>query len=625
MYKLIIEDDEGRTTVVPFVKDEITIGRKEGNTIRLTERNVSRHHARLGRVNGSIFVEDLDSYNGVKVNGDRITARTTLREGDLVEIGDYHLALQKAEQERDTLPSGAVAAPPPRPQGRTGVPAPTTADGGTAVLRLPVEDRPPLEPSRSRPLASQEAGRLVITTTELAGQTFTLDKSEMTIGRTEDNDIVVPHRSVSSRHAKIVHDDGTYRVIDMDSANGVLVNGEEYARVDIRKGDVIELGHVKFQYHPPGESAPSAVLQAPAPAALPRAMLPRAMVDAADAEARSGGAGLGKKLGLGLGVVAVLGLGTFLVLHFTGYRPVGPEAADAGPGPGESPDKGAGPGVTARPATAELFQRGLEHMKTAEWGAAEKSYREVLALEPDHKAATAMLEKVTAEQAAAGSLEKAKKAIEDKDWDAAWDSINEVSEGSQAFQEASRLRAEVQRKYSFHHLNKADLLEKGGKKSQLEEAVKHLDTVLLVDPGNYMAQEKRRKLQARLAGGGKQPPPPGVAPDKPRPPVAPPGEDRVGAGKTKRAADQRAAEQFEKAMAAFKKKQFREANTLLQETYKLTPTNHELLRQIGTCYVHEGKVDKAYEYYRKYVQLCPKCMYAPKVREMINQYEASLK
>ena len=39
MNKLIIADDEGKTTVVPLVRDEITIGRKEGNTIRLTERN----------------------------------------------------------------------------------------------------------------------------------------------------------------------------------------------------------------------------------------------------------------------------------------------------------------------------------------------------------------------------------------------------------------------------------------------------------------------------------------------------------------------------------------------------------------------------------------------------------
>jgi len=66
--KLIIEDDEGRKTVVPLVREEITIGRQDGNTIRLTERNVSRRHARLVKENGNVVIEDLGSYNGVRVN-----------------------------------------------------------------------------------------------------------------------------------------------------------------------------------------------------------------------------------------------------------------------------------------------------------------------------------------------------------------------------------------------------------------------------------------------------------------------------------------------------------------------------------------------------------------------------
>ena len=72
MFKLVISDDEGKQTVVPLVRDEITIGRKEGNTIRLTERNVSRRHARLAKANGKFVVEDLHSYNGVKVNGQKV-------------------------------------------------------------------------------------------------------------------------------------------------------------------------------------------------------------------------------------------------------------------------------------------------------------------------------------------------------------------------------------------------------------------------------------------------------------------------------------------------------------------------------------------------------------------------
>ncbi|MBX5483016.1 MAG: FHA domain-containing protein, partial [Myxococcaceae bacterium] len=94
MLKLIIEDDEGRKTVVPFVRDEITIGRQEGNTIRLTERNVSRRHARLLRSNGSVVVEDLGSYNGIRVNGEKVTGRANVSDGDLIQIGDYDLAIQ---------------------------------------------------------------------------------------------------------------------------------------------------------------------------------------------------------------------------------------------------------------------------------------------------------------------------------------------------------------------------------------------------------------------------------------------------------------------------------------------------------------------------------------------------
>src|SRR5215470_9090432 len=118
--KLIIEDDEGRKTVVQLVREEITIGRQDGNTIRLTERNVSRHHARLLKENGNVVIEDLGSYNGVRVNGEKITGPTKIKEGDLVEIGDYDLGIQgkldaaqdKAAASRpNTLPPGMLKAP----------------------------------------------------------------------------------------------------------------------------------------------------------------------------------------------------------------------------------------------------------------------------------------------------------------------------------------------------------------------------------------------------------------------------------------------------------------------------------------------------------------------------------
>src|SRR5262245_39719129 len=107
--KLIIEDDEGRKTVVPFVREEITIGRTEGNTILLTERNVSRRHARLIRHNGTVVVEDLGSYNGIKINGERIQGQTPVQDGDLIQIGDYDLAIQTEGVAQMAAPMPAMA------------------------------------------------------------------------------------------------------------------------------------------------------------------------------------------------------------------------------------------------------------------------------------------------------------------------------------------------------------------------------------------------------------------------------------------------------------------------------------------------------------------------------------
>lgn len=91
--RLIIEDDEGATTIVPLGEEAITIGRQQGNTIQLTEKNVSRTHARLFPDSEAWMIEDLNSYNGIKVNDKAVEGRMRLVEGDIVQIGDYHLAI----------------------------------------------------------------------------------------------------------------------------------------------------------------------------------------------------------------------------------------------------------------------------------------------------------------------------------------------------------------------------------------------------------------------------------------------------------------------------------------------------------------------------------------------------
>jgi pSer/pThr/pTyr-binding forkhead associated (FHA) protein/tetratricopeptide (TPR) repeat protein len=270
MHKLIIQDDEGKTTVVPLIREEITIGRKEGNTIRLTERNVSRRHARIVKSNGSVFVEDLDSYNGVKVNGQRIQGRVPVTEQDRIQIGDYLLELRVDRGAQDgfgvasvtqTAPMEVVSASDLQsiPPSAMPPPIPMDAGNGHGQLMRPAGFAPGVGDGSAMsattvpmPVAETPA-RLVVVSPNFAGREFILDKPAMVIGRTDDNDVVINHRSISRHHAKIVQEQGRYAVVDLQSANGVRVNGEEYGKVELRRGDVIDLGHVRLRYVEPGE------------------------------------------------------------------------------------------------------------------------------------------------------------------------------------------------------------------------------------------------------------------------------------------------------------------------------------------------------------------------------------
>ena len=630
MLKLIIEDDEGHTTVVPLVKDEITIGRKDGNTIRLTERNVSRHHARMLRSNGTVFVEDLDSYNGVKVNGGKISARTTIREGDLVEIGDYHLAIQQVEDTASPpQPPAAGGQPPPPPAKTQQAPAPTTGDGGTAVMRVPLEEKKVPEPGRARPIAEAQAAMLLITTTDLAGQVFPLSKTEITIGRTEENDITLPHRSVSSRHAKIVHDGGIYRVIDLDSANGVLVNGEEYARVDVRKGDVIELGHVKLRYLAPGEDANDVLAQVQAtvdpgmdtPAPVVPVLTARPMVDATVQESGASKGGSGKMIGLILGALVVLGAGAYALVHFTSEGTS--TQADAGgsalgpgkelPGdPPKDPEKPIDDPVKLQPGSeaAEYFKQGLERMKTNDWELAEQAMRSCTKMDSAHKGCQEMLERILKEKEASTLLKQAKVAIEGKDWDEALDLLNQIPGASKAFREAGALKPEVVKQYRGNHLNKADRLEKSGK---LKEALKEYDAVLVIDEDNFLAKNNKEKLLKRLAAATKKPP--RVATVK-RPPTTT-RKDPPASGSKKR----KSSELRKEGIDAYKKNQFSKAISLYQKALKSNTRDYELYRLIGSAHARMGNRKKAYQAYKKYVQFCPKCMYTPAIRKILKDYE----
>ncbi len=74
----------------------LLIGRAPEADLRLTDRSVSRRHARLFLDEGQVRIADLESHNGVSVNGQPLMEVHTLQPGDVVTIGEVHLVLYTA-------------------------------------------------------------------------------------------------------------------------------------------------------------------------------------------------------------------------------------------------------------------------------------------------------------------------------------------------------------------------------------------------------------------------------------------------------------------------------------------------------------------------------------------------
>src|SRR2546428_650502 len=76
--------DKGR--VFRDIPVPVTIGREEGNLLRLNDERVSRFHAKVQQDEGDLILTDLESTNGTRVNGHVIQIRR-LRYGDRISLG----------------------------------------------------------------------------------------------------------------------------------------------------------------------------------------------------------------------------------------------------------------------------------------------------------------------------------------------------------------------------------------------------------------------------------------------------------------------------------------------------------------------------------------------------------
>ncbi|RZL47827.1 MAG: FHA domain-containing protein [Variovorax sp.] len=218
MPKMIVSIDGVVIKEVSLVKDRTTLGRRPYNDIVIDNLAISGEHAVLHMIDGSVYLEDLNSTNGTYVNA-RAVRRHMLEHNDVVEVGKYKIRFLAGHQPfvasrpmTAPAPLQAVAPVPLAPASSSGVRASAPLGGGVA-------------PAAIRVLSGAGAGR-----------ELTLAKVVTTIGR--------PGVAVAAVTRRL----HGYVVAPIDG--GTLLNGEQLGQeaVALQDGDVLELGGTKMQF-----------------------------------------------------------------------------------------------------------------------------------------------------------------------------------------------------------------------------------------------------------------------------------------------------------------------------------------------------------------------------------------
>ena len=78
--------------------------------------------------------------------------------------------------------------------------------------------------------------------------TYEINKPKTLVGREQDNDLVLNDDKVSRHHAEIVFNGCNFEVVDNQSTNKVIVNGQFVERTTLKSGDIIGLGEVVITF-----------------------------------------------------------------------------------------------------------------------------------------------------------------------------------------------------------------------------------------------------------------------------------------------------------------------------------------------------------------------------------------
>lgn len=257
--KLILSLDGELIQEYPLNKERMTLGRKSHNDVVISNLAVSSEHAAIITLQHDSFLEDLDSTNGLSVNGIPVK-KYFLQNGDTIEIGKYklkylndHVSQTSAAEFEKTMIMRAPlikAAPAAEKSGETGhfQTMKSTALDAESLLK-PVEMLPPIKtaavtPTPAPPPVPPAAPAAKLAAIQIlngpnAGKDFDLVKGLTTLGKPGVQVAVLTRRPQG------------FFITHVEGASFPLVNGEALGAHPhaLQDHDLIELAGIKMEFY----------------------------------------------------------------------------------------------------------------------------------------------------------------------------------------------------------------------------------------------------------------------------------------------------------------------------------------------------------------------------------------
>ena len=90
--------------------------------------------------------------------------------------------------------------------------------------------------------------KLVVMTGAQKGQEFSIMQARTVIGRGEDSHVMITDPSMSRHHAELVYGAAEFRVRDLESSNGTLLNGSAVEEYAVRNDDKLTMGETILRF-----------------------------------------------------------------------------------------------------------------------------------------------------------------------------------------------------------------------------------------------------------------------------------------------------------------------------------------------------------------------------------------